>query len=166
MADQLRPVGLDFLETAPTRVRHSVHIDAPPEAVFAAIADDPAGWGKWFPAFADDGHYLGEPPYGVGSVREVRAGGNTIVDTVIAWDVPTRWAFCATGGKLRGVRALAEDYRVAPDGSGSRLTWTIAVDLAGPSRVIAPVFRIGSGAVIRRAARKLAQHLRTAPTAR
>jgi carbon monoxide dehydrogenase subunit G len=165
MADKLRPVGLDFLETAPTRVRHSVHIDAPAEAVFAAIAEDPAGWGKWFPGFSDDGHYLGEPPYGVGSVREVRAAGNTVLDTVIAWDVPTRWAFSATGGTLRGMRALAEDYRVSADGAGSRLTWTVAVDFAGPSRIIAPVFRLGSGVIIKRAARKLAQHLQTAPAA-
>lgn len=46
-------VDLDFLETAPIRLRATVSVGRPPSEVFAALAHDPANWGEFFPASTD-----------------------------------------------------------------------------------------------------------------
>ena len=45
---QLRPVGLEFLETAAHRFEFDAPLAAPPASVFAAISADPSTW-TWFP---------------------------------------------------------------------------------------------------------------------
>jgi carbon monoxide dehydrogenase subunit G len=121
-----RPADLSFLETAPHRKTLTFSLTASPAEVFAALASDPAGWGEWFPGFSRDGHYVTPAPHGVGSRREVRVGRTTLVETVLAWEEGRRWAFTISEGGLPGVRSLAEDYVVEPEGTGSRLTWTLA----------------------------------------
>ena len=96
--------------------------------LFAALAHDPAGWGEWFPGFSRDGRYVTPAPHGVGSQREVRVGRTRLVETVLAWEEGRRWAFTIAEGGMPGVKALAEDYVVEPEGSGSRLTWTLATE--------------------------------------
>jgi hypothetical protein len=126
MASATRPVDLSFLETAPHRTTRSFSFTATPDELFAALAHDPAGWGEWFPGFSRDGRYLTPAPHGVGSQREVKVGRTRLVETVIAWDEGRRWAFTIAEGGMPGVKALAEDYVVEPEGTGSRLTWTLA----------------------------------------
>lgn len=51
MARRLRPVELDFTASAPLRLVFTAEVTAPPEAVYAALADDVAGWSRWFTAW-------------------------------------------------------------------------------------------------------------------
>jgi carbon monoxide dehydrogenase subunit G len=134
----LEPVEADFFTSAPHRFTNTAYVAAPREAVFTAIAADPAGWGRWFPGFDMSGRYLSPPPYGVGSVRQVRAFFADYRETVLVWEAGERWAFRVDAMTRPMFRAFAEDYRLADQGAGTRLTWTVALragralDLAGP----------------------------------
>jgi hypothetical protein len=77
MAKDLAPVTSDFFDSAPQRSSTRIRLNHPPAAVFAALAEDPAGWGAWFPGFGRDGRYLGPGPFGVGTQRQVSVRGMT-----------------------------------------------------------------------------------------
>lgn len=134
----LERVDLSFFETAPVVMRNEAFIAAPRSAVFAAISGDPAGWGKWFPGFSDDGRYVTSPPHGVDSVRTVRAYWTNYRETILAWDEGERWAFRVDATSAPMFAAFAEDYRLADEGDGTRFTWIVAyrpkpfMRLAGP----------------------------------
>jgi uncharacterized protein YndB with AHSA1/START domain len=159
MASDLAPVDLSFFASAPHRTVREVQIAAPPEKVFDALARDPAGWGLWFPGFSKNGRYLTPSPHGVGSEREMRLGGTPLVETVIAWDEPTRWAFRVSRATMPGIRAMAEDYRITPKDGGSVLTWTVALDGAGPMKFVVGAV---AGAIVARAGRNLERRLQAA----
>jgi uncharacterized protein YndB with AHSA1/START domain len=153
MAKTFRTVGLDFLDSAPKRTVVRVHFGHSPSAVFAALADAP-GWGRWFPGFSAKSHYLTPAPYGVGSRREMIVFGRPVTETILAWDEPSRWAFAIEAVTMPGVRALAEDYRIAAEtGGGSTLTWTLAFDAS--SRASGVIVAAASSATFRKAAQKL-----------
>jgi hypothetical protein len=124
----LRPVGPDFLETAPRRFTNRAVIRRPPERVFDSIAGDPARWGDWFPGFDHSGRWLTPDPPGEGSRRAVRMGGIAYDETILAWERPTRFAFRVDRAGAPFAHALAEDYRIAEHPSGSTLEWTFAID--------------------------------------
>ena len=161
----MRPVGTEFLDTAPYRFTAAETVDRPAEAVFAAIADDPAGWGDWFPGFSHGGRWLTPPPHGPGSRRRVRMAGVAYDERILVWDRPHRWTFRVEQAGAPLAYALVEDYRVAAVGDGRcRVQWTFALDprgalRRGPARlgtgrfdpVLAAVFRramSGLGAVL------------------
>ncbi len=79
MAHSLRPVGLDFIDTAPVRLVFAREMSATPDAVFHALNDDVPGWAEWFSAVTsarsvDDG-----------AGRDIRlTGGGHFRETVIA----------------------------------------------------------------------------------
>jgi hypothetical protein len=135
----LESVELPFFTEAPKIVRSEGVIAAPRSVVFAKIADDPAGWGDWFPGFNHDGRWETPEPHGVGSVRTVRAFRTDYRETVLAWDVNERWAFRvdATGSGM--FAAFAEDYRLTDEGSGTRLTWTVAFRPGTVMKVVGPL---------------------------
>jgi uncharacterized protein YndB with AHSA1/START domain len=124
----LRPVGPEFLGTAPHRFTYRAVIGRPPERVFDAIAGDPARWGDWFPGFDHSGRWLTPEPHGDGSRRAVRMGGVAYEETILAWDRPRRFAFRLDRAAAPLAYALAEDYRVDAHPSGSTLEWTFAVE--------------------------------------
>jgi len=141
MAETSPQLGLDFFETAPVKKAVQLDFAHPPKAVFAALAEDPAGWGRWFPGFADTGHYVTPAPHGVGSVREMVFRSSTLCETVLAWEEGVRWAFYISGGGIAGMRSLAEDYRFEAQPGGCRLTWTTAI-------IPAPLLRPVAGLVL------------------
>ncbi|HVU73915.1 MAG TPA: SRPBCC family protein [Mycobacteriales bacterium] len=153
---QLEKVDLSYFDSAPTVIRTSAHIAAPRPRVFAAIAEDPAGWGRWFPGFDATGHWETSAPHGVGSVRVIRAFRVRFREEILAWDRDERWAFRVIDMAMPMAKAFAEDYRLSDDGSGTRLDWTVAqtgvgMKLAGP---LGPVI---FQRVLNTAARKLAR---------
>jgi hypothetical protein len=162
MPRHLEPVGPEFFEVAPYRTGRTVSVAAPPAAVFAALADDPAGWGDWFPGFTRTGRYLTDPPHGVGAERAMRLAGVDLVETVIVREEPTRWAFRVSQGSMPLVRAMAEDYRLAETPTGTSLTWTVALDVTGPTLPTAAAVGTVAGALVGMAARRLERHLQEA----
>jgi uncharacterized protein YndB with AHSA1/START domain len=160
MTKDLTAVGLSFLETAPVRRTFEVTIGQPIEAVFEAIAADPAGWTHWFPGFRPGGHYLSTTPTAApGAVRVMRMGGQSITETVLAWDAPVRWAFCVTNARMPGIRALAENYALSSRAGGTVLNWTIAMSTAPALKPTSAFIGLGAKPMITRAGRNLERYL-------
>ena len=111
-------VDLDFLKSAPVRVRASVHVARPPSEIFAAFAHDPANWAEFFPGFDRTGHYHTSGPHGVGSRCTKRVmGGIKFEETILAWEEGTRFAFRVDSTTAPTFHAWVEDYHFEPNGS-------------------------------------------------
>lgn len=146
---QLRPVGVDFLGTAPVRLVFSVAVAASPDAIYRALAEDTESWPEWFGA--------------VKSARSTAAGRDIVLsgglrfeETVLVAEPPKRYVYRADAVNRPGVRAIIEEWRVEPvPGGGSLVRWTVAVEPAraatGFLRLLAPAL----GVSFRGAMRKL-----------
>jgi len=130
---ETRPVGLDFLETAPLRLSFAGTMTAPPAAVFDAIARDVTALPRWYGAVAA-AEYGGAVPHGVGAKRRVKlVGGLAFHEEVLAWDEPDRYAYRMDRTSVPGIRAMAEKWSVLETMAGTRVTWTVAIDAALPT---------------------------------
>ncbi|MFD3695473.1 SRPBCC family protein [Streptomyces sp. NPDC058646] len=150
MARRLRPVGLDFAEDAPIRLVFTAETTAPPEAVYQALAAEVEGWPRWFKAVT-----LARPTHG-GAGREVRLrGGVSFQETVMAAVPEQKYAYRVDETNAPGMRALLEEWRLAPAGSGTRVRWTFATDGPAPYRLALTAVRPGLGHSFRTAVRTL-----------
>ncbi|MER5252974.1 MULTISPECIES: SRPBCC family protein [unclassified Streptomyces] len=157
MARRLRPVGLEFVESAPLRLVFAREVSASPEAVYRALADDTAGWPEWFTAVT-----LCRPTDG-GKGREVRLkGGTRFRETIMAADPAQRYAYRADETNAPGLRALLEEWRLTPAGTGTRVQWTFAADGAAPFRFTLRLGRAGMGRAFRDAVTSLDRRLTAA----
>lgn len=136
---QLREVGPDFFESAAYSCTSTAALGAPPATVFRALAHDPSGWGEWNPGFSANGRYTTSPPHGSGSVREVTMAGVRYKDVIFTWEESSHWAFCVSQAGAPFAKALAEDYRISPDGGGSVVRWTIAMEPRFALRAMQPL---------------------------
>ncbi|MFC9466331.1 MULTISPECIES: SRPBCC family protein [Streptomyces] len=155
MARRLRPVGLDFVETAPLRLVFARDVSAAPDAVFRALAEEVPGWPAWFSAvtFAR--------PIGDGAGREIRLrGGTRFVETVLAAERPEVYACRVDVTNVPGARAMLEEWRLAPAGTGTRVRWTFAADGTAPFRFVLDRARPGLGRAFRAAVGSLDLRLR------
>ncbi|MFE0172833.1 SRPBCC family protein [Streptomyces sp. NPDC059002] len=157
MARRLSPVGLEFIESAPLRLVFAREVGAPPEVVYRALADDVAGWPQWFTAVT-----LCRPTDG-GKGREVRLkGGTRFQESILATDEAERYAYRVDVTNAPGLRALVEEWRLAPAGSGTRVQWTFAADGAAPVRGAIRLGRAGLGRAFRDAVTLLDRRLSAA----
>lgn len=116
---QITRKGLDWLDDAPLLLRATRRIEAPPEAVWARIADH-AGWTQWFNGLKKV--VPGSPATGVGGGRTVSlAGGLTLEEEFLAWDENRRFAFVVTHMKPRILRTLVEDVALEPTADGATM---------------------------------------------
>ncbi|OKK17512.1 polyketide cyclase [Streptomyces sp. CB00455] len=150
MARRLRPVGLDFIEDAPVRLVFHAEAAAAPQAVYRALAEEVGAWPRWFGAVT-----LARPTRD-GAGREIRlVGGVRFRETVMAADPGRRYAYRADETNAPGVRALLEEWRLTPAGSGTRVRWTFAADGPAPFRLALTAARPGLGRSLRTAVRTL-----------
>ncbi|MFK4106204.1 SRPBCC family protein [Streptomyces sp. NPDC019531] len=150
MAHQLRAVGLDFIGIAPVRLVFTQEMSAPPEAVFHALAEDVPGWEEWFSAVT-----LARST-GDGSTREIHLkGGGRFQETILAAEKPEVYAYRVDVANAPGARAIAEEWRLTPTGTGTRVRWTFAADGTAAFRVVAKLGRAGLGRAFRDAVRTL-----------
>ena len=126
-------VDLDFLDTAPIRLRTVVNIGRPPREVFVAVAHDPANWGEFFPGFDKSGRWQTPEPHGVGSRYTKRFVGVTIEESVLIWDEGARLAFRVVGTTAPVFRAWVEDYHFESDGKGGTV---LRVAIGGNGRLL------------------------------
>ncbi|MFE7167950.1 SRPBCC family protein [Streptomyces sp. NPDC057616] len=154
MARRLRPVGIDFVETAPVRLVFTRDVAAPPEAVFRALAEDVPGWAQWFTAVTQ------ARPLDDGARREVRLkGGTRFEETVLAAKEAELYAYRVDETNAPGMRALAEEWRLTPAGTGTRVRWTFAADGPAPFRLVLKAARAGLGRSFRGAMAGLDRHI-------
>ncbi|MFF5477761.1 SRPBCC family protein [Streptomyces sp. NPDC012935] len=154
MAHLLREVGLDFVGTAPVRHVFTRDIAAPPETVYRALAEDVAGWTEWFSAVT-----LARP-LDDGARREIRLkGGTRFEETILAAKSPELYAYRIDVTNVPGARAMVEEWRLAPAGTGTRVQWTFAVDGTAPFRFTFGLARPGVGRAFRDAVTALDRRL-------
>ncbi|MFB7914446.1 SRPBCC family protein [Streptomyces sp. NPDC056061] len=155
MSRPLRPVGIDFVESAPLRLVYAAELSASPEDIYHALADDVSGWPRWFTAVT------AARPLGQGTGREIRLrGGAVLRETILAAQPSERYAYRVDEANTPGLRALVEEWLLTPAGNGTRLRWTFAVDGSGPFRFALRLGRPGMGRAFRDAARRLDERLR------
>ncbi|GGX02269.1 polyketide cyclase [Streptomyces malachitofuscus] len=150
MAHRLRPVGHEFAGAAPVRLVFGREISAAPEAVFRALAEDVTGWPQWFGSVT-----LARPLDG-GAGREIRLrGGARFRETVLVAEAPQVYAYRVDVTNVPGVRAMVEEWRLAPAGAGTRVRWTMAADGTTPFRLALRAARPGLGRAFRSAVTSL-----------
>lgn len=161
MPRRLRPVGADFADgsarvSAPLRMTFAGRTAAGPARVHRALAEDVTGWSRWFRVVT-----LARPVAGAGrSRREIRlVGGARFVETVMAADAPRRFAYRVDVTNVPGPQALLEDWRLSPDGRGTAVRWTLAVDAPAPVRWALRLARPVFGLALRDALRALDRYL-------
>ena len=136
----LEQKGLDWIERAPVSFSGSATTTAPPEAVFAILADHER-WTEWFPLLKKE-EVLGPRREGVGTRRLATLPGGKVEEIIIAWDPGQRFAFAVTAVSPGIVRALLEDCRIEPAHSGSRVTYTMYLE---PVSVFRPFMGVMKG---------------------
>lgn len=157
MAHLLREVGLDFVGTAPVRHVFAREISAPPEAVHRALAEDVPGWTEWFSAVK-----LARP-LDEGARREIRLkGGTRFEETILAAKSPELYAYRVDVTNAPGARAMVEEWRLVPAGTGTLVRWTFAVDGTAPFRFAFGLARPGLGRAFRDAVTALDRRLASA----
>ena len=122
----LVPQTIDWIDTAPVSIEAKADSSAPPDAVFAVLADHER-WPEWFPSVRKV-TVIGEPS-GVGARRRVTVPGSTVEEEFIVWEPGARWSFTGLTAKPRFTRSLVEDCRLEPlDNGGTAITYTMYLD--------------------------------------
>ncbi|MBQ0866029.1 SRPBCC family protein [Streptomyces sp. RK75] len=155
-ARQLRPVELDFVDTAPLRLPFTADLGVAPERVYTALADELEAWPRWFTAVTE------VRPTAGGKGREVRLkGGGFFDETVLAAHPCERYTYRIDRTNAPGIRAMLEDWNLAPSpAGGTRVRWTMAVEGTPALRAVLRLGKPGLGASFRDAMRKLEHRLR------
>jgi uncharacterized protein YndB with AHSA1/START domain len=137
-------------------VQRSVVIAAPPAAVFALI-DDLHNWPRWAPQDREDAtmtRALSGAPAGVGAVSDWTSRGNAGAGRMeIVKSVPDSEVVVQVAFRKPFVAHNRNDFQLAPEGGGRRLTWSIQGTNAymmkvmsvfvSPDRLIGPHFEQG-----------------------
>lgn len=132
-----RLVDLDFVETARHRYVNSVDLAITPEQLFEVLEDAEA-WPRWAKVITKV-TWTTPPPRDVGTRRVVHMRGGLIGDEeFLLWQPPTQMAFRFNESSEKTVQAFAERYDVVRTTAGCRLTWILALEVAGPSRFLVP----------------------------
>jgi uncharacterized protein YndB with AHSA1/START domain len=132
----LRPVEMDFLESAPSRyvIEHEVRL---PRSKVWALFVDPTTWPGWWPG-VEEATYRGDPPFGVGTIRAATVSGQRYEETLLAWEEGKRWAYRIDRSTLPLAKAQLEvsEFEDAP--SGTRVRWILVADDPLAERIGAP----------------------------
>ncbi|MDT9698336.1 SRPBCC family protein [Streptomyces sp. P17] len=155
MLRRLRHERLDFVGTAPVRLVFAREISAPPDTVFHALAEDVPGWTEWFSAVTQ-----AEPVEDTVLGRQIRLrGGVRFQETILAANKPEVYAYRVDATNAPGLRALVEEWRLDPAGTGTRVQWTFAADGSAPFRMVLKAARPGLGRAFRDAVTALDRRL-------
>ncbi|MFI8219224.1 SRPBCC family protein [Streptomyces sp. NPDC085932] len=153
MAHRLRPVDLGFVGTAPVRHVFTRELAASPEAVHGALTDVP-GWADWFP------QVKAARAVDAGAGRDITLGGGVrFRETVLAAEAPEVYAYRVDVTNAPGARAIVEEWRLTPAGSGTRVRWTFATDGTAAYRLFMRAVRAGQARAFRDAVTALERRL-------
>ena len=124
----MRPVGLEFLDSAPMCVAVEVETKLPRSIVWRAFVD-PTTWVDWFPGVEAADYPEHEPPYGPGTVRTATVSGALFEETILAWDEPTRWTYRIDRSTAPLASAQVESTELAERADGGTVVrWVLASD--------------------------------------
>jgi uncharacterized protein YndB with AHSA1/START domain len=125
---ELRPVGLEFLDTASMRVDIEITTSLSQETVWKAFVD-PTTWKSWFPGVVEADYLPQDRPFGVGSIRTANVEGQLFEETILAWDEPYRWTYRIDRCTAELASAQVESTELAAHGDGGTMVrWILASD--------------------------------------
>lgn len=134
------------------------HSGAPPQTVFAVLADAPR-WHEWAgPAVPRSSWATGSPPGGVGAVRRLGLGPLSSREEIVEHDPPHRLSYALRSGEgLHHYRATV-DLQTQPDG-GTHIVWsgTVETSVPGLATPLASAFRRLAAGFATRLARQAEQ---------
>jgi hypothetical protein len=114
---------------------------APPQSVFALLADAPA-WQEWAGPFVPRARWEPGTPAGVGAVRRLGLGRLAVREQVVVHEPAHAFSYVLlTGVRWHGYRA---DVRLTEDEhGGTRVEWAgrLSSPLPGVARLLLPAFR-------------------------
>ncbi|MCA1006037.1 SRPBCC family protein [Rhodococcus hoagii] len=154
-----------LLETAPFVRRFSVDLSVPAESAWAGLTCDNTL--AWCGSISGT-RYLTPRPFEVGTRRELsmRPSALKATEEYFRWEEtpPVRYrnTFYVSRFTAPGLRRFVEDVLVEQCASGSRLTWTFAIE---PGPVLRMPLRLAAGAVtagLHRVVTETAEHLERA----
>lgn len=145
----LESTDATLFDTAAHVFRYQKHFDAPPDVVWTSLASDHslADWGSSVQSVT----WTTPRPFGIGTTREVAMPGGLarVREHFFRWDEGSGYSFYVYEANAPLFRRFAEDYTIAPDGTGTLFSWTVAIDpksaLRLPFHVLAPVVKAGFG---------------------
>ncbi|MCZ0726704.1 SRPBCC family protein [Mycolicibacterium iranicum] len=143
----LKPADAGFFTSAPHVFRYVKHFDATPAQVWESLQSDEslAAWGSAVGSVT----WTSSRPFGVGTTREVGVGPALLREQFFDWTDGSGYSFFVTEANVPLFRRFAEDYRVEPEGTGTRFTWVVAIEPVGalklPFKVLAPVLKTAFG---------------------
>jgi hypothetical protein len=155
----LRPVGIEYLGTAPVRATLRRTIPASTAETFRSF-EDAASWPVWLDP-VESVRWTSPPPFGVGTTRDVRVRGGTLSERFFAWEDGRRIAFHVTDASVPVFGAIAEDYELVPTGEAECvLVWRYGFECRGVFRVVQPLVAMAFRRMATKALGQLADHLR------
>lgn len=154
----LEPCDLGFLREAPFRFVNEALLPAPPEKVFAVLADD-STWPHWFKDFVSI-TWLSAPPHGTGSTRIVRTRMGSVNERFLVWEPGRRLSFYFESMNLPLARRMMEDMRLEAAGPAqTRFRWEVVYVPTLPVRLLHPLVRLLFGRLFRESLRGLETYL-------
>ena len=138
----LKPVGLDFFKTANLRVTTSFEAHCTPARLMETLSGDTV-WTEWAPALKKV-EWTCARPYGAGATRTVHlAGGQAVKENFFHWEEGKHIAFYVVEATIDGIESFAENYEIETrdNGTKTRLTWTVAIQVTGIGALFIPVSR-------------------------
>jgi uncharacterized protein YndB with AHSA1/START domain len=139
----------------------SAHVAAPPERVWATLADF-AAISRWAGEVTHSAA-LTSPGAGIGAVRRVQVGREAMREQVTIWEPERRLAYTVTG-LPKVVRRVTNTWDLVPAGDGTLVTVTAAVTTRPPFLARLIIGRLVS--VTGQLLTDLAEHHRSAEAAR
>jgi Polyketide cyclase / dehydrase and lipid transport len=152
----LTPMRLGELDSAPLQIRGDTHVEATPDAIFDELRDP----SLWFPLMRRSVWHTGATS-GVGAERDVDiAMLGTFRERMLVWEPGTCIAFTMTSTSSPIVEQMAEDWRMTPDGDGTRVSYLVAARLRPRARAIALPMKLVTGRIFAIGFRRLAKRAR------
>jgi hypothetical protein len=146
---------------AEQRIEEEARSAAPPEAVWALVADITTWqrWGDWSQTTLER-PASDESPEGLGAIRSLRRGRVNSREEVVTWEPNRRYGYRLLAGLP--VRDYRAEVSLEPDGSGTRIRWSSRFHprLGGTGWM----WRIMLGRFIADTARRLARAAEEGPT--
>lgn len=143
----LQPADAAFFDCAPHVFRYERHYDATVEQVWESLQSDESmsAWGDSMGSLT----WTSPRPFGIGTTRQVGVGPAQVRERFFRWEEGSGHAFYVYEANIPMFRRFAEDYRVEPDGDGTRFTWWVAIEpvavLRLPFKLLAPILKRAFG---------------------
>jgi hypothetical protein len=158
----LEPVDETFFATAPHVYSFVQELPVAPERVWESLASDNsvADWTHLLHSI----RWTSPRPFGVGTTRTVvlPTKAITINEYFFRWEEGHRFSFYGVDASLPLLARFGEDYIVEPSGSGTRFTWTFALEGTSKTRLalkaMSPINKANFGAMAHGAKGYFAKH--------